>query len=43
MAGAMTKCFRVVAIARDVTGNEIKYTDQTNQYRAHINSWKGGS
>jgi len=34
------KVFRVVAIAKDELQQEIKYTDQTNQYRAKINSWK---
>ncbi|WP_146144662.1 hypothetical protein [Photobacterium sp. GB-36] len=34
------KVFRVVAIGKDSNGNEIKYTDQTNQYRAYIKAWK---
>ncbi|WP_146144302.1 hypothetical protein [Photobacterium sp. GB-56] len=34
------KVFRVVAIGKDNNGNEIKYTDQTNQYRAYIKAWK---
>ncbi|PSV52249.1 hypothetical protein [Photobacterium sp. GB-1] len=34
------KVFRVVAIGKDSNGNEIKYTDQTNQYTAYIKAWK---
>ncbi|GAD31622.1 putative chitinase domain protein [Photobacterium leiognathi lrivu.4.1] len=34
------KVFRVVAIGKDSNGSEIKYTDQTNQYRAFIKTWK---
>lgn len=34
------KVFRVVAIATDNLRREVKYTQQTNQYRAKINRWK---
>lgn len=31
--------FRAVAIGRDSTGREIKWTNQTNEFRAYIDSW----
>lgn len=37
------KVFRVVAIAKDSEGNKLKYSDQTNQYRAKIKAWKNQS
>ena len=37
------KVFRVVSVSKDDNDNEIKYTDQTNQYRAYIKTWKNGS
>lgn len=37
------KTFRVIAVARDNLQQEIKYSKQTNQYRAQIKAWKNSN